>query len=795
MQVENRSPSVRMEGSYGFAIDCLLTLSGTAGRAQVRTVGGVNEQTAIGKSDEAPGDRVARGGPANFSAGEALIQPSLNRISVHGRIAQVEPKVMQVLLLMAERPGVVISRETFLDTVWAGTVADDYLLNRAVSELRKIFDDDPQAPRYIETIRKGGYRLIAAIAPAKIAAAVAKPASDGNPGMSAPDRPAAAAPQAGAQPAGATPPPGRLRLFRSTPAWYGLAAACTVAAAAAIFLLGLRTLGGASGIAEHYDVLPLTSFVGREVEPAVSPDGSRVAFLWDGGGAFDVYVKTIGSEDVLNLTDSSVDERYPVWSADGRSVLFTRPHGGGIAIMRVSALGGGVTRVFGDEAATDVRGMSLSPDGARIAYAGRGNAASPYRIFLATLNTGEKRIVSNPESGSLGDIDPRFSRDGKSVAFVRSVNEVTKDVYRVALDSGETTRLTFDNRKINGLAWSPRGERLLFTSTRSGTYGLWSADLDGGDLQQIFLGNENVHQPATAAGVDTIAFEQWMHRSQLRQIDLVRRTHADAGPHIQSTRWDSNPIWSPDGERIAFASNRGGPHSIWVSRRDGRGAVQIADFGGAFIDNPAWSPNGGLIAFDGSPEGKTAIFTVSPEGGTPRRISDGLGDNRNPAWSRDGAWIYFESNRSGEWRIYAQPATGGTPVEVTAGPGINARESADGHWILYSKAGMRGLWQRPREDWSKGIASGSEQLLIAALEPQDGANWAPSPEGVYFVRRPAEGTPTLSLFDHADSSTTDIVALSQSFEGWGLDLSRDGTLLIFSELTRKESDLQLAVPR
>jgi Tol biopolymer transport system component len=579
-------------------------------------------------------------------------------------------------------------------------------------------------------------------------------------------------------------------------AWYGLAAAGVVAAAAAVFLLGPRTPGGASDVAESYDVLPLTSFVGREFEPAVSPDGSRVAFIWDGGGdAFDVYVKTIGSEDVLNLTNSPADERYPVWSADGRSVLFARSDGTGIAIMRVSALGGGVTRVFGDEAAADIRGMSLSPDGARIAYAGRENAASPYRIFVASLDKGEKRIVSKPEPGSLGDIDPRFSRDGQSVAFIRAVNEVTKDVYRAALDGGEPTRLTFDNRKINGLAWSSRGERLLFTSTRSGMYGLWSAYPDGGGLRQIFLGSENVHQPATTAGVDAIAFEQWMHRSQLRRIDVVRRTRADAGQYMQSTRWDSNPAWSPDGQRISFASNRGGPHSIWVSRRDGRSAVQIADFGGAFIDNPAWSPNGALIAFDGSPKGKTAIFVVSPEGGTSRQISDGLGDNRNPAWSRDGAWIYFESNRSGEWRIYAQPATGGSPIEVTAGPGVNARESADGKQLFYSKPGMRGLWRRPREDWRKGTASGSEALLIAELEPQDGANWAPSSDGIYFVRRPADGTPTLSLFDHAGSSATDIVALSPSFEGWGFDLSPDGTQLIFSELTAQESDLRLAVPR
>ena len=739
----------------------------------------MSEQTSIGRIDQALDDRTARGGHPGFTAGEALVQPALNRISIHGRVAQVEPKVMQVLLLMAERPGAVISRETFLDTVWAGTVADDYLLNRAVSELRKVFDDDAQAPRYIETIRKGGYRLVAPIAPARVATVVARPHDEPVPDPS------------GALPSVPAPSSGVLRSPGARVA-YALAAVAVVATTAAVFLRS----GTAPRSAEGHDVRPLTSFVGRELEPALSPDGSRVAFIWDAGdGAFDVYVKTVGSEDVLNLTNSEADERHPVWSPDGRAVLFARSDDSGISILRVSALGGGVTRVFSDGASTDMRGMSLSPDGTQVAYGARERATAPYRIVLASLGDGGRRIVSTPEPGSLGDIDPRFARDGRSIAFVRSVNEVTKDLYRTPVDGGTPTRLSFDNRKINGLAWSPDGERLLFTSTRSGMYGLWSVAPDGGDLRQLSMGNENVQQPATAAGVDAIAFEHWMHRSQLRQIDLVQRTELDAGRYFRSTRWDSSPAWSPDGTRIAFSSNRSGPHGIWVSQRDGRDAVPIADFGGAFIDNPAWSPDGALIAFDGSPDGKSAIFTVPQDGGVPRRIVEGPSDNRNPAWSRDGKWLYFESNRSGEWRIHAQPANGGTPVAITGGAGANPRESADGRWLLYTKPDARGLWRRSREDWSAVVVADSEELLIADLEPRDGSNWAPADDGIYFLRRPAEGVAHLSLFDPANASTSDLVALSPAFDGWGFELSPDQAQLVYSEPMVHESDLRLAVPR
>ncbi|NZA26547.1 PD40 domain-containing protein [Luteimonas sp. SJ-92] len=744
----------------------------------------MNEQTAIGKIEASPGDRAGHAGPANFSAGEALVQPSLNRISIRGRVAQVEPKVMQVLVLMAERPGTVISREIFLDTVWAGTVADDYLLNRAISELRKILEDDPQAPRYIETIRKGGYRLIAPIAPARVAAALAPPA---------PDTPDIAPEAPGDAPARVQQPPSPRSRTARRAALLGLAAAAALALAAAAAMLLSRA---PSGPAMAHEVRPLTSFVGRELEPALSPDGSRVAFIWDSGGAFDVYVKTIGSEDVLNLTASPVDERHPLWTADGRALLFSRTDETGISILRVSALGGGVTRVFRDGTMREIRGMSLSPDGTRIAYAARENAAEPYRILLATRGGDERQALSEPAAGTLGDTDPRFAHDGRTIVFVRGVNEVTKDLYRVRATGGVPTRLTFDNRKINGAAWSPDGSRILFTSTRSGMYGLWSVDPDSGELRPLSLGNEDVHQPATAAGIDAIAFEQWMHRSRLRQIGLAGEADVGAGQQFQSTRWDSNPAWSPDGERIAFTSNRSGPHGIWVSRRDGSGAVQIAAFDGVFVDNPAWSPDGARIAFDASPEGRTAIFAVSPEGGTPQRIVDGPGDNRNPAWSRDGAWLYFESNRSGQWRIHAHPVVGsGEAVAVTPGPGAHPRESADGRHLLYSKPDVAGLWALPRQDWRRAPARAAETLLIADLDPRDGGNWTPADAGVYFIRRPPAGAPVLSLFAPAEATVTDLVALSPDFEGWGFDLSPDQSRLLFSEMLTRESDLRLAVPR
>jgi DNA-binding winged helix-turn-helix (wHTH) protein len=92
------------------------------------------------------------------------VQPDLNRVtSLPGSPTQLEPRVMQVLTMLVQRDGKVVSRSEFLDEVWADTVVNDEALTRAVSELRKTFDDSAQSPCVIETIRGTGYRLVASV--------------------------------------------------------------------------------------------------------------------------------------------------------------------------------------------------------------------------------------------------------------------------------------------------------------------------------------------------------------------------------------------------------------------------------------------------------------------------------------------------------------------------------------------------------------------------------------------------------------------------------------------------------
>ena len=100
----------------------------------------------------------------DFHVGDShRVDPSLNRVTGPAGTIRLEPKVMQVLLCLAADAGQVVLKERVMRTVWPDTFVGDDVLTRCISELRRVFGDDIKEPRFIQTIPKSGYRLIAGV--------------------------------------------------------------------------------------------------------------------------------------------------------------------------------------------------------------------------------------------------------------------------------------------------------------------------------------------------------------------------------------------------------------------------------------------------------------------------------------------------------------------------------------------------------------------------------------------------------------------------------------------------------
>ncbi len=139
----------------------------SCGKVDVWVISGGPKNQGAGVADRAIMlGRCGLGGGSvegSFHVGPWLVQPSLNTVSNNGSTFHLEPKQMEVLVCLAQHPGEPQSKESLLRAVWGETFVSDDALTRSIFELRRVFEDDAREPRFIQTIPKRGYRLVAPV--------------------------------------------------------------------------------------------------------------------------------------------------------------------------------------------------------------------------------------------------------------------------------------------------------------------------------------------------------------------------------------------------------------------------------------------------------------------------------------------------------------------------------------------------------------------------------------------------------------------------------------------------------
>ena len=215
------------------------------------------------------------------------------------------------------------------------------------------------------------------------------------------------------------------------------------------------------------EAVPLTTYPGREGEPTFSPDGSHVAFTWDGENQDnpDIYVKAIGSEQPLRLTFDPARDGSPAWSPDGTQIAFLRDKAGGGSEVRLVPPTGGRERRLAEVGAAAEHGLAWSLDGRKLAIVDRSSPGEPFGIFLLDIESGVKARLTSPSSvAEFGDNLPAFSPDGRTVAFKRTLASGTR-VHLVPAAGGEPRELV--PALMRGVEWTGSPAERRSSSRRS----------------------------------------------------------------------------------------------------------------------------------------------------------------------------------------------------------------------------------------------------------------------------------------------------------------------------------------
>jgi Tol biopolymer transport system component/DNA-binding winged helix-turn-helix (wHTH) protein len=649
------------------------------------------------------------------------VDVSAREIRKSGMCLRLQGQPLQILFLLLESPGQVVSRDLIREQLWAADTFVDFehSLNTAIKKLRQMLGDDADNPRFVETLPRRGYRFIA-----PVTVDLKQPERETESGQVA--TAPAATPYERATPASAP---------YSSRRWVRVGAKVALAGAAILGYLLSRPIPppkvlGYTKITN--DALQKCSGCGRRAGDRVpSPlltDGSRLYFIkviesaWGGGSTLEQVSKS-GGETVTAAT--SIPNARLCDSAPNGSELLVASFlklPTWEAALWVAPLPGGPPRLLADAAGQD---GTWSPDGLRIVYAKGGD------LYLARNDGNEARkLITVP-----GRIWwPRVSPDGQSIRFsVMDPAIGALSMWEVSMDGTRLRPLLSGQNAAPAECcgnWSADGKYFVFQSTRNGRTDLWAVREKGRFLREpdrqpmkLTTGPLNYFAPLPSRDGKRLYVVGEQPRGELLRFDMKLRQFVPFLPGVSAEQ----VRFSRDGKWAAYITYPEG--ALWRSKVDGSQRLQLT-FPPLVSSLPRWSPSGKQIAYASAEPGRPfGIYVVSRDGGTPQSVS--------PSGSVDPDWLDENSLVFGNLAPFSQP---GTPHPA----GIH---------VLDLKA------------HKISILPGSEGL------------WAPrvSPDGRYVVTQSEEGS-RLMVLDLTTHKTVQLASADQA--GWP-EWSRDSKYVFF----------------
>lgn len=701
-----------------------------------------------------------RFGPFEFS-------PESGELRKNGTLLKLSGQAIQVLMTLLARPGQIVTREELQQTLWPGASFGDFEhgLNAAVNRLREVLGDSATAPRLIETVPRRGYRFIGTLEARDEAALTVEPEKI---------------------------PPTRKQDWRMVVMLFLI----IVSLSLAIFLWRTRQSS------RPIKIVPFTSLPGFEGAPSFSPDGTQIAFVVGidpDRFSPQIYVKSIGDEKAVQLTEPSAFASSPQWSPSGAMIAYDRwiqnsAREAEHAIFLMTPLGGAKRKL--KEVSEMWDGItSWSADSQVLAYADKPVGQRSGVFLIPISGSPVRRITTAPEG--MFDGNPAFSPDGSQIAFVRNTDDGGKSVIFVISTSGGEPRRVTSLDRIGRLAWTADGKRIIFPTGYNPESSLNSVSSRGGEPERIQFVSSSAFDPAISAKGDKLAYASPIFDTNIWRVPL--EGSLTPTKLVGSTRMDMQANFSPDGSKLAFASNRDGHVAVWICNADGTDPVHFSRGRGATAE---WSPDGKYIVFDTDEYGRWTIIVARSDGTREDPLGANGFDRRAPSWSADGKWFYFTSNRSGRWEIWKASYPGNEAVQVTHNGGGYAQESRDGKFVYYQKMRINNanvvdfsllpeIWRLPRN-------GGPEELVFSVNERTSSDQtlstwfWRVVQEGIYFVDNSAQPRPLLKFYSFSTRKVRTIRQLEKMAWGApGIGVSPDRKSVLITQIDDAGSDLML----
>lgn len=401
--------------------------------------------------------------------------------------------------------------------------------------------------------------------------------------------------------------------------------------------------------AKTFNYVQLTSQIGEELFPSLSPDGKSFIYTARADGKWNIFSQHIDGSNLIDLTkDSTSDNRQAVYSPSGKEIVFrSERDGGGIFVM--------------DTNGENVRKVSelgfhpaWSPDGKDIVYCTDevsepgSRTIIPSELWRVNASSGEKRLITRHDA-----VQPNWSPNNFRIAFWAINEGGQRDIWTVSADGGEPVAVTKDAAVDWNPVWSADGKYLYFASDRSGSMNLWRIAIDEktgtveGKPESVTIPSNYSQLFNFSRDGNGFVYVQTVNHSNIFKIDFDPTKEKVGEKSVQITsgsKITTNPDISSDRESVVFDAIGEKQEDIFVSKADGSGVRQLMN--DTYKDRaPIWSPDGKRIAYFTDSTGKYEGYVIDADGSNQVRITqfpEGRWANL-PLWSPDGKQLMFNT--------------------------------------------------------------------------------------------------------------------------------------------------------
>ncbi|WP_395683615.1 winged helix-turn-helix domain-containing protein [Dokdonella sp.] len=668
----------------------------------------------------------------------------LVRASGEAAETRLKPLPDRLLRRLLDAPGAVLSREQLIDEVWTRREVNDEVLSRAIAELRALLGDDARAPRFVETLSKGGYRWIAPVA------RIEPPTTRHDTPL---ERPA---------------PASRGTDRRAFAALAGIA--IVLLGVAAWLLRHDRSDGPARLAVGLLAARPLTADARLEYEARFDGAGRVVYIRAARGGSTSELVlvdPATLAERVLWQDASSLS--HPAPSPNGREIAVTSETDKACGIWSVALVDLRRTRL-GDCARSTEGGLEWTDGGEGLIYtAPAADAAHAPGLALLDRRRGTQRVLTTPEIAEGAHVHPRLSRDGTRLVYA-SQHDGEQILWQTDWPRLDRRNALLERPEpVYGHAFEPDGTGLWVAGDLT-LYRALHRLRDGGEPELIGgRGAMSIDVAANGAAV-------WSEANFDADIWLRTGDGAAWTPIAISNRYESQPEFSPDGSRVALVSNRNGAESVFVhDRRDGHVHALALDPRLRWV-RPTWSARGNALILTAYEDRHTRLYRYRLDGDVASPLPL-VAPDAFLGVERADCLVFLAGHGSGRGTLM-QWREGDAHAERV--PGVDAiktyRMSQD--WLVWRTPDSTALRAAP---WPalhavREIASddGGEAFALA------GHTLTFSNDGALWTLELPDGEPTRIAADRMPSGN-----------GPSLALSSDGTLAVVTQ-TSMSMDLMIA---